>query len=123
MKLIAKNDEVILFFSNNQSLISSKINSITIQIINNLLCVGLTIELMYSKNYKRLFLEFEVIKEYTFSYSSNMSFYYIERYTFFKQGCCYYISFDPVSDVFENRNEHDNDFILSEGVSLYQIDL
>lgn len=119
MKLMAKNDDVISFLSNNESLISGKIHDISIQSRNNILCVGLNINLMYSIEHRFLFLEFEVVKEYGFYYSFDSSFYNIERYNSFKSENLFYISFDPVNEEL-CRDENDNDFILAESVSLYE---
>ncbi|PLK44196.1 hypothetical protein [Emticicia sp. TH156] len=122
MKLIAKNDEVISFLSNNESLISGTIESIKIQNKSNVLCIGLNINLMYSKTNKTIFLEFKLVKEYGFFYSSSLSFYNIERFKFFKDDNLFYISFDPFSEQEEmGREENDNDFILSQEVYLYSM--
>lgn len=120
MKLIAINDDVISFLSNEESLISGKISNISIQHKPSGLCIGLNIILMYSKENKKIFLEFESIKEYAFFYTSDRYFYNIERYTFFKDGNLFYISFDPANEQETSRDENDNDFILAGRMSLYK---
>ncbi|MDR6197969.1 hypothetical protein [Siphonobacter sp. SORGH_AS_0500] len=119
MKLLAKNEEVISFLSDKESLISGTIKKISIQIKSNILFIGLDITLMYSKKYKSIYLEFEAIKEYGFYYLADSSFSTIEIYKFFKNENLFYISFDPTNEELI-MDKNDNDFILAEKVSLYQ---
>jgi len=59
MKLLAENDEVLTFLVNNQSLISSTMNSFFIKGTNEGVTVEITFSSMYSSQVSKLMLVFE----------------------------------------------------------------
>jgi hypothetical protein len=118
MKIIGKNNQVIELLSNNESLLSSKLMKIEIYYSNNQLFIDLTIELLYSKKFKKIILRFEGVSEYSFFYTSDRFFYNIERYVLLKDKDLFYLSLDPFDEHTTIRNIEDNDFILSQNVAL-----
>ena len=79
MNLLAENHQVITFLSNNESLISGKLRSVLIYYDGKELCIDLRIELMYSDKHKNILLRFNGVLEYALYYTSDSSFYNIER--------------------------------------------
>jgi hypothetical protein len=109
---MVRNDSLVELLQEDNSLISGKIIKIEIK-SEKFLSISITLELMYSKQFKWAQLKFVNVEEYLFYYSKEHIFYNIERYKFFR--CLdgrFYISLDP-ADENEEISEEDQDFILS----------
>lgn len=121
MNLIAEGTEVIDVLSNNEDIISGKLNSVSIFYKDRRLVIELTIELLYSKKFKEVLIQFKGVSEYAFYYNLSRNFYYIEDYVFFKNEEMVYISLDPANPSEVKRNDDDNDFIIADEISLFSL--
>ena len=118
MDLIAKGSNVIDFLSNNESLISGKLEKISIYYEEYQLTIDLNIELKYSKKINKVLLKFIGVSEYSLFFNSENFFYNIENYKFLKKENLFYISLDPINDE-QIVDTSDNDYIKSADVFLY----
>jgi hypothetical protein len=121
MLLITKNLDAIDLLSNQESLISGKLQKISMFYCENELIVELNVELLYSEKLKEVLLQFRGVSEYSFNYTSSHNFYYIEDYVLFKKEDMVYISLDPANPSEMTRNVDDNDFIVAEEIYLFQL--
>jgi hypothetical protein len=119
MNIIAEGRQVIDILSNNEDLISGKLQKISIFYQDSKLIIELTVELLYSKQFRQVLIQFNGVSEYSFYYSLSHNFYYIEDYVFFKDDDMVYISLDPANPSEIKRNVDDNDFIVAEDVLLF----
>jgi hypothetical protein len=113
---MVKNDSLLELLQGNNSLISGKVIEIEIKRKKSL-CVSITIELLYSKQYLWAQLNFIDVREYSFYYNKENGSYNIERYKFFRcnEGG-FYLSLDPVSED-EEISDEDQDFVLSSEIA------
>lgn len=115
MRSIGKNEELINELSGELNLTSCKIYKIDIYMLGENLLIEVYIKLLYSKSEDNIKLRFSQVKEYSFIYNSDYTFYNVEIYKFFKVENDVYISFDPI-DEDENVSNSDQDYILSKNV-------
>lgn len=113
MKVIGKDDVLFGRLSKDIYIVSSSIRSFNIFVDNkdDKLIIEIDFKLLYNLD-SILKLRFVGIKEYSFSWNSTHSFYYIETYKLIKKENHFYISFDPEDEVLSGISENDRDFIL-----------
>lgn len=119
MRLIAKGKDVIDFFIGSYSLISSTLHKIEIFFQENLLCINITVELLYAPlDNKMILLKFENVSAFSFSNNEDYNFSVIEIVKFFAEENRIYFSIDPDEDI-SGISSTDNDFILSKKIEAY----
>lgn len=121
MNLIAEGSNVFDTLSNNEDIISGKLDNVSIFRKDSQLVIELTIELLYSKKIKVILIQFRGVSEYAFYYNLSRNFYYIEDYVFFKNEEMVYISLDPANPSEIKRNVDDNDYIIADEIALYSV--
>jgi hypothetical protein len=119
MKKIGNGETLINFFTEERSLVSSKVYRIDIFLKDEDLSIDLYLELLGSKN--RVKISFCGIKEYSFYHHSDYIFYNIETVKFFKSSEGIYISLDPI-DERECISDEDKDYIFSNEVEGFIIE-
>jgi hypothetical protein len=119
MNLLAEGQKAIDFLTDNESLISGKLEKISIYIEENRLFIDLEIILLYSKKYKNVKLRFQDVQEYSLYYNIRSNFYYIEDYKLFLTSEQVYISLDPADASSIEIDNNDNDFVIAKGLKIY----
>jgi hypothetical protein len=110
-----KNEEVLNFFSKNNSLLSSSLNKIDISQLNGEVIITFEFTLI---NKTIISLKLIGVSEYSFYHNSTSIFYNIESYKFLKShDGQYYISLDPISEN-ETIEQQDNDFVIAREILL-----
>lgn len=117
MKQLALNENVLKYLVDENSLISSTLNSILIKNENGLI-IDFNFNLLYSP--RNLILRFKKVQEYSLNFSTENSFYYVEDLKFFYENNMYYISLDP-DLTFNGSSTTDNDIVISIEVELYEL--
>jgi hypothetical protein len=95
------------------SLLNSKLVSLQIEHTGERLLAKIRLRLSNSCGAKLITLVFKDVREYSFLYSVDYSFYNVENYKFsvFEKGV--YISLDPADDQIE-RSQDDQDYIVAD---------
>lgn len=110
MESIGRDISLYTMLKSEIHIISAKIISIQTYLLDYQLTIDIDIELLYHKE-RNLKLRFADIREYSFNYTLDNYFYYIEDYKLLLKDDQFYISFDPDQSS-ENYSETDNDIIL-----------
>ena len=118
MNKIAEGTQVLDFLSDEESLISGAVTSFFIHVNEGMLVVELSINLLYSKTFKSIVLQFSEVIEYAFNFNTNHSFYYIEDYKFLQKDNLFYLTLDPF-DRGKEIHAQDNDVIKARQVCLF----
>lgn len=119
MHFIAENDKALQLLSSERTLLDGTLRAINIATVNGQLLADLTIKLSNSLRTEVL-LRFSGVQEYVFNWSREYSFYNIEDYTLMRDSDLFYLSLDPLNAGNINK-EYDNDYILGERISLFEI--
>jgi hypothetical protein len=119
MDIIAEGSQVIEIVSGEESIISGLLTKISIYNQDNHLNIDLSIDLMYSKKFKKILIQILDVVEYSFFYNRNTNFYYIEDYKFFKNENLIYISLDPAEGSKTKVDAHDNDYASGKNMRLF----
>jgi len=108
------NDCLLNSFSETFNILDASVYEARIYLNKKHLIMDFCMKLSYPQN-MYLKLSFLGIKEYSFYWNENHTFYNIESYKLFKTNNLYYISFDPDGEE-DVISQNDQDFILCESI-------
>ncbi|WP_343691971.1 hypothetical protein [Chitinophaga sp.] len=122
MELIALNEDLINMLSDKLTILDSQLSKIDIfEDENEELIIDIYLKLCYSKPKGiKVKIRFIGIEEYSFFYTKDRYFYFIQRLKLFKKEHHYYLSMDPVDEK-EEISVEDQDFILCNSIEGYFI--
>lgn len=111
MHMLSQND-IFIRIEQDLSILNSRLIGIQIEYIENTLRVSIRLKLNNSMSKKLFLITFRHVKEYSFAYSSNHSFYNVENYKFTVSQEGVFLSLDPADDSVQRVTE-DQDYILA----------